>query len=237
MDEDMEASIVTSEGMLAVGSISDDVGNPREVAMARVEEILESTGKMDTSAFLRYLIVEKFPQKTVATCSLRGRSVVVLKLISEIDPSTPIVFCHVPNLYPESVEYRAKLVRELGLRDIREPAEDSGPLPGDCDHCEGLWADNPVDHARAYKIIHLNRTLADFDCWISAVYHDPYSDRPGPRIRDEGRLIRIDPLASWTQGQVRQFMGEHGLPYHPQATLRRPEPPKEEPQSVPTYHY
>ena len=101
MDEDMEASIVTSEGMLAVGSISDDVGNPREVAMARVEEILESTGKMDTSAFLRYLIVEKFPQKTVATCSLRGRSVVVLKLISEIDPSTPIVFCHVPNLYPD----------------------------------------------------------------------------------------------------------------------------------------
>ena len=205
--------------------------------MARAEEILNTTRKMDTSAFLRFLITEKFPQKTVVTCSLRGRSVVVLKLISEIDPSTPIVFCHVPNLYPESLEYRAKLVSELGLRDIREPAADGGPLPGDCNHSEGLWAGNPVDHTIAYKTIHLNRTLADFDCWISAVYHGPYPDTPGPRVREEGRLNRIDPLASWTRDQVQRFMGEHGLPYHPQATLRRPDPPKEEPVSVQTYHY
>ena len=205
--------------------------------MPRAEEILEITGKMDTSAFLRFMITEKFPRKTVATCSLRGRSVVVLKLISEIDPSTPIVFCHVPDLYPESLEYRAKLVSELGLRHIHEPVDDVGPLPGDCNHYEGLWADDPVDHTRAYTTIPLNRTLADFDCWISAVYHGPYPAAPGARVREEGRLIRIDPLASWTQGQVQLFMKEHGLPYHPQATLRRPKLPEEEPKVAPTYHY
>ncbi len=106
--------------------------------MVRAEDILAITAKMDASAFLRFLIKEKFPRRTIATSSLRGRSAVVMKLISTIDLSTPIVFCHMPNLYPESLEYRAKLVAELGLRDVREPAGDRGPLPGDINHCEGL---------------------------------------------------------------------------------------------------
>jgi len=205
--------------------------------MTRVDEIREITAEMDTSSFLRYLITERFPRTTAVTCSLRGRSVVVMKLISEIDPATPIVFCHMPNLYPESLEYRAGLVRDLGLRDTREPAEDHGALPGDCNHSEGLWAENPDDHTRAYTTLHLNQALAGFDCWISAVYHAPYPDVPGPRVTQEGRLIRIDPLASWSQSQVRGFMQEHGLSYHPQAMLGRSQRPKDEAEPVMTFAY
>ena len=206
--------------------------------MSRVEELRDLTREMDTLSFLRFLITERFPNKSVATCSLRGRSVVLLKMISEIEKSTPIVFCHAVNVYPESLEYRSKLVSQLGLLDIREPADDEGePLPSDCNHSEGLWAENPVDHTRAYKFAHLNQTLAQFDCWISGVYHGPYSDTPAPRVAEEGRLIRINPLAAWTQDDVRAFMKENALPYHPRSTVRPTEPEKEEPSPAPTYHY
>jgi phosphoadenosine phosphosulfate reductase len=205
--------------------------------MTRVDEILRHTENMDAVSLLRYLIKEKFPRTTLATCSLRGRSVSVLKMISAIDPATPIVFCHMPNLYPESLEYRAKLVRDLGLLDIREPEENRGAVGGDCNHSEGLWAENPVDRTRAYRTVHLNQTLAEFDCWISAVYHGPYPEAPGPRAREEGRLIRIDPLASWTLEQVRGFMQEHGLSYHPRANLDRSHYPKDEPEPVVTFAY
>jgi phosphoadenosine phosphosulfate reductase len=206
--------------------------------MSRVEELRDFTREMDTIPFLRFLITEKYPHKTVVTCSLRGRSIVLLKMISEIDASTPIVFCHAPELYPESLEYRTKLISRLGLRDIREPAgDDGGPIPGDCDHSEGLWAENPVNHTRAYKIVHLNRALAGFDCWISGVYHGPYTDTPGPRVTEEGRLIRINPLASWTMEQARRFMTENDLPYHPRSMLRSGGQTKEEPPLVPTYHF
>lgn len=206
--------------------------------MSRAEALQERTRGMDTLPFLRVLIEEEFLHQTVITCSLRGRSVVLLKMVSEIDASTPIVFCHAPGLYPESLEYRAKLVERLGLHDIREPAGPEGePLPGDCDHSEGLWAENPVDHTRAYTIVHLNRTLASFDCWISGVYHGPYPETPGPRIAEEGRLVRINPLAAWTQDQVRRFMQENGLPYHPRSVLRPRELAKAETPAVPTYHF
>jgi len=213
-------------------------GNPRDVAMLHVEELRELSREMDTPSFLRFLITEKFPHETVVTCSLRGRSIVLLKMISEIDASTPIVFCHAPDLYPESLEYRTKLVSQLGLRDVREPADDEGgPLPGDCSHCEGLWAENPVDHTRVYKIVSLNRMLASFDCWISGVYHGPYTETPDPQVIEEGRLIRINPLASWTQDQVHSFMKENGLPYHPRSKLRPREPAKEEPLCISHHHY
>jgi len=206
--------------------------------MSDVAELQDLTRDMDTLSLLRFLITDKFPHKKLATCSLRARSIVLLKLISEIDASTPIVFCHAPTPLPESLKYRAELVSQLGLLDIREPAEDEGgPMPGDCNHSEGLWSENPGDHTRAYSIINLNRTLADFDCWISGVYHGPYTDTPAPRVRQEGRLIRINPLASWSRDQVRAFMEDNGLRYHPRSALRPREPDEEGPKGVPTYHF
>lgn len=206
--------------------------------MSSVEQLQEYTKDMTAQALLRFLIIEKFPNKSIVSASLRGRSVVLLQMIAEIDPSTPIVFCHAPNSHPDSQEFRAKLVAQLGLNAIRDTADDEGDaLPDDCDHSEALWAEDPVDHTRVYATARLNRTLADFDCWVSGVYHGPYGGEPEPRIREEGRLLRIDPLAGWSQEDVRGFMTEHGLSYHPRATLPRTKPVTDESSKVPTYHF
>jgi phosphoadenosine phosphosulfate reductase len=206
--------------------------------MSRKRDLEAATGEMDTLPFLRFLITECFPCRTLATVSLRARSIVLLKMISEIDPATPIAFCHAQEPFPESLEYRARLIDQLGLCDVREPADEVGaPPPGDCNHSEGLWSESPSDRTRAYTIVNLNRTLAGIDCWISGVYHGPYSAAPGPRLSEEGRLIRIDPLASWTRDQVQHFMKKNGLAYHPRATLRPRHVPRQEPQVVTAYHY
>jgi phosphoadenosine phosphosulfate reductase len=203
-----------------------------------MEDLQVITREMDTRSFLRFLITEAFPHTTLVTVSLRARSIVLLKMISEIDPSIPIAFCHAQKPFPESLEYRARLVDRLGLRNIRVPADDEGmPTPGDCNHSEALWSENPVDRTRAYNIVNLNRTLRGIDCWISGVYHGPYITKAGPRLREEGRLIRIDPLASWTRDQVRLFMNENGLAYHPRSVLRPHRVPMEESQVVTAYHY
>jgi phosphoadenosine phosphosulfate reductase len=206
--------------------------------MSQIAELQETTREMDTLPFLRFLIAQGFPRRTLVTCSLRARSIVLLKMIAEIDAATPIVFCHAPELFPESLEYRTRLIERLGLRDVREPVGDEGgPSADDCHHSEGLWAENPDDGSRAYKIVNLNRSLAGFDCWISGVYHGPYSATPAPRIAAEGRLVRINPLGSWTQDQVRQYMQENALAYHPRSPLRPPARANDQAQAAPTYHH
>jgi len=192
--------------------------------MFRVEELRTVSAEMTASETLRYLLLEKFPKGCVITSSLRIRSIVVLKMIAEIDRSTPVIFCHASYVYPESVDYRTQIVRLLRLTDVRDPAKDeTRVLPDDRDHYEeirsSIWGGGMIE-----TITHLNKSLAGFDCWISAAYHRPYTDVPTPRLTQEGKLLRVDPLNGWSREKVRAYMAQHDLPHHPRIV-------------APTYHY
>lgn len=205
--------------------------------MTKLQDVLSESDGLDTPAFLRYLIKDKFPGKVIATASLRARSIMVLRLIADIDPSVPVIFCHVKDIYPESLKYRASIVEQLGLTDVREPLPDTGTQPGDAYHCESLWGEHPTDLSRRYTTIGLNESLKGFDCFISAVYHGAYSDAPRPRVLEEGRLLRIDPLVSWSKDDVRGYLKTRGLEYHPSAMQRMPRPARPETVDIDAHHY
>lgn len=203
--------------------------------MPQVDDIRAATGHMTAEALLRHLLIEAFPGRCVVTSSLRARSVVVLGMVAAIDAAAPVVFCHAPGLYPESVEYRARIVAQLGLSDLRDPGTgETAPLSEDRDHWEETRSTVPGG-ASVRTLVHLNRALEGFDCWISAVYHRPYGADDGPRIVREGRLVRIDPLSGWTRDAVDGWLAAHGLPHHPHVAPPEPAPRAGEP--LPSYHY
>jgi phosphoadenosine phosphosulfate reductase len=202
------------------------------------QEIRSLSKDLSTPELLRVLIKEKFSGKTVVTASLRARSVVVLKMVADIDSATPVVFCHPGNLFPESREYRERVVERLALSVIRESCGGEVAVqPGDDDHYENMWAEYLSGHGRVHEIVHLNDTLAPFDCWISAVYHFSRQPQAHHRVDVEGRLLRIDPLIRWSQDDTRRFMRAHGLPFHPRAAGRKPAPLPQEAPCPPTYHF
>lgn len=202
--------------------------------MSLIDEVRQATRDMTAEQLLRHLLIEAFPGRCVVTSSLRARSIVVLGMIAEIDRATPVVFCHAPGVYPESVEYRALVVDRLGLADVRDPGPDeSTPLAGDRDHSEETRS-LMSGGASVRTLVHLNRSLAEFACWISAVYHHPYTTDPAPRMVANGRLIRVDPLDGWNQEAVHGWMAAYDLPHHPRIVPPRPTPP---PGVVPSYHY
>lgn len=181
------------------------------------EDIIKESEGMEAAEFLRYLILDKFPGKAIVTTSLRARGMVTLRMIADFAPETPVVFCHMKNMYPGSMDYKAEIIETLGLKDVRSPIEDTGTLPGDSFHCENLWGEDINDGTRHYTTVPLNDTLKPFDCWISAVCHNPYSYEPRPRVLEEGRILRIHPLVGWKEDKVRSYLKERGLPFHPMA--------------------
>ena len=126
----------------------------------------------------------------------------------------------------------------LGLTNVTASSGgEAEVLPGDHDHCEMMWAEAHSGVGRVFEIVHLNQTLAPYDCWISAVYHMPRRPEVKQRVDVYGRLIGIDPLVHWSKDDIRAFMREHKLPFHPRAVRPKPEPQAEQHPPPPTYNY
>ncbi len=206
--------------------------------MSVYQDIRSVSPDLSTPDLLRFLIGEKFAGKTLVTASLKAPSVVVLKLVADIDRTTPVVFCARGHEFPESGVYRKRIVELLGLENVSETkGGEVAVVPGDSDHCERMWVESRDWPTRSLEIVHLNQTLAPYSCWISAVYHMPRSPDVSQRVDVERRLIRVDPLIRWTKDDVRAFMREHKLPFHPRAIRRKPAPPLEEPSLLPSHNY
>lgn len=206
--------------------------------MSIFQEIRSISPDLSTPDLLRFLIKDKFAGKTLVTASLKAPSVAVLKMVADIDPATPVVFCVPGYELPESSVYRKRIVELLGLESVSQSkGGEVEVLPGDHDHCERMWVESRDSLGRNFEIVHLNQTLAPHSCWISAVYHVANPPNVTHRVDVEGRLIRVDPLIRWSKDEVRAFMREHKLPFHPRAVRREPEAPTEPPELPVSYNY
>lgn len=202
------------------------------------EEIRRVSVGLDTPELLRFLIRERFPGKTVVTASLMASSVVVLKMVSDINPATPIIFCHRPPVFEESTEYRAKIVEHLGLKNVAmNNGRETKVRPGDKDHGDRMWVHYRDTPGRSLQILHLNDCLAPYSCWINAIYHVERPRGVRNRVDVEGRLIKVDPLIRWSKNDVRDFMSTHSLPYHKMAKRNYRYKETAEDAMHPTYHF
>ena len=149
-----------------------------------------------------------------------------------------MAFCIRGHQFPESIEYRKRIIELLGLERVSQTEGGEVEVrPGDQDHCERMWSERLDMPGRSFEIVHLNDTLAPYNCWISAVYHTPSPDHVTQRVDVEGRLIRVDPLIRWSKDEIRAFMREHKLPFHPRAIRPKPAASAEDQPPLPSYNY
>ena len=202
------------------------------------QDIRAFSVNLNTPDLLRLLVKEKFPGETVVTASLMASSIVVLKMISVIDPATPIIFCQRPPVFEESTDYRAKIVESLGLQNVSmSDGHEPEVRPGDKDHCERMGVHYRDIPGRSIQLLHLNDCLAPYKCWISAVYHLPRESSVRNRVDVDGRLIKVDPLIRWSKDDVREFMRVHALPYHKMAKREFSYDGNKKGETHSTYHF
>ena len=89
-----------------------------EVA-ARLAALQEKAKGRDAHGILELALREEFAGKTAVVSSFGAESVVLLKLVADIDPNTPILFLNTGKLFGETLRYRDRLQDVLGLGDVR----------------------------------------------------------------------------------------------------------------------
>jgi phosphoadenosine phosphosulfate reductase len=201
-------------------------------------EIQEATKNLSSYSLVEYLVNDHFKNKTIVSASLRARSIVFLQMLSDINPATPIIFCHAGTIYPESIEYKQFIIDRLGFTDIRKTQKsETKTIPGDHDHVEWLMANYNGSNGTVKTAIHLNKSLDGFACWISAVYHKPVDGSQINRIDVNGKVLRVDPLLDWKRTDIEKFMKVHDLPFHKLASRAAACPKYQDTQQIPFYGY
>lgn len=68
------------------------------------------------------------------------------------------------------------------------------------------------------KVEPLKRKLAGLDAWVTGLRRDQWRTRKNiakvELDRDHGGIVKVNPLADWTNEQVWDYIHEHEVPYH-----------------------
>ncbi len=172
-------------------------------------------GHLDGRELLRVMIEAEFPGRIALASSFGAEAGVLLDLVAEIAPKTPVLFLDTLKLFDETLRYKDQLVERLGLTNIRVLRPDAAELAAE-DPDETLWSRDYDGCCDLRKVRPLDRALAGYEAWITGRKRFHGDDRATlPTIEVEDGKIKINPLARWTPAEIAAAFKAKGLPPHP----------------------
>ena len=143
--------------------------------------------------------------------------VALMHFVSQINRDATVFYLDTDLLFPETHDLKRQLAHRLGLTftrvhagiSLQDQARDEGP---------DLWRSNPDRCCFIRKVLPLRRFLSTREAWITGIRRDqsPTRHRIGIVGWDEANgLVKINPLANWSEQQVWQYLEINDLPYNP----------------------
>src|SRR5579871_6196110 len=167
--------------------------------------------------------VRRFAPGLAVSTSFQIDSVVLIDMVYEIDPSVPVFSVNTGRLPEETWELADRLrARYPGLQlDLVEP---------DADEISAMTSKHGVDLFKTSvdlrllccnlrKVRPLTKHLHSLDAWVTGLRRDQWASRTNIRKveidHDHGAIVKLNPLAEWTEEEVWAYVREHDLPVNP----------------------
>jgi phosphoadenosine phosphosulfate reductase len=173
-------------------------------------------------AALRQAVLHDHVGQIAVVSSFGAESAVLLALVADIDPNTPILFVDTRQHFPETLEYRDTLARTLGLTNIRTIGPTDSEVAAN-DPPGELWKFDPDACCRFRKVTPLDRALDGYEAWVTGRKRHQALTRVALPVleRVDGR-VKLNPLAAWTATEIEAEMVRRGLPRHPLSLMGYP---------------
>jgi len=165
---------------------------------------------------LRWAAREYQPGLTLA-CSFGGPSgMVLLDMLMQIDRSVEVFYLDTDFLFPETYRLRDIAAAKYGFQptgymSLLTPQQQAQR------YGDALWARDPDACCAIRKVEPNQRALAGKSAWISGIRRDQSKTRNDIQIvewDEKFGLVKINPLATWTEAQVWKYIIDNGVPYN-----------------------
>jgi len=193
--------------------MTQDTATPTAAELQARARALEGSTPQE---ILRWAADEYRPRLALA-CSFGGPSgMVLLDMVAQIDPSVEVFYLDTNFLFPETYHLRdvaaAKYgISPVGYMSLVTPQEQAAK------HGDALWSRDPDACCAIRKVEPNARALAGKRAWISGIRRDQAKSRNDIEIvqwDEKFGLVKLNPLASWTESQVWTYILDHGVPYN-----------------------
>ena len=149
---------------------------------------------------------DRFGRDVSLACSFQD--CVIIDLAVAVDPAVEVLFLDTGFHFPETLAYveEVRAHYDLNLR-VMHPGPEAEAWPCGTERCCELR-----------KVAPLARALAGRRAWITGLKRTDAATRADAPIVgwDEARgMVKVNPMATWTDDDVSFYEVDHGLPVHP----------------------
>lgn len=161
--------------------------------------------------------LENFGDQIVLACSFGAEDVVLVDMLCKLTDKPNIFYLDTNLHFQETYETRDRVAARYGVSFIQV-------LPGLTleqqkeQHGDELWASDPNLCCDIRKVQPLTKVLSGYDAWITGIRREQAPTRANSKKVEwdaKFQLVKLNPLASWTQKDVWNYIMKHQVPYNP----------------------
>lgn len=169
---------------------------------ARAEDVVEWAAKT-------------FGEQLAVACSMA--EALLPHMVSRVLPGVDVVFLDTGYHFAQTIQTRDEVVRRLPVTVVNvEPRRTVAEQ--DSEFGEALHSWDPVQCCEMRKVVPLKRALSGYEAWASGLRREDSERRAGTPIVEWDRknaLVKINPIAAWTQADVDAYIEKYDIPVNP----------------------
>lgn len=150
--------------------------------------------------------VEEFGSGLALAASFQD--IVLIDLAVQVEPRIEVVFLDTGAHFPETLEFVEAVRARYDLNlTVTQPGPEASAWPCGTERCCDLR-----------KVAPLRRVLSGKGAWLTSLKRSDAPTRASaPVVGWDATfgLVKVNPLASWTDADVDGYLADHGLPVHP----------------------
>lgn len=159
----------------------------------------------------------EFTSRISLASSYGAEDVALIDMLSRLGAPYRVFYLDTDVLFRQTYELIDAIARRYGLRAERySPRRTLAQQAGE--QGDALWASAPDRCCAIRKVEPLGRALGELDAWITGIRRDQTPQRANARLVEWDAahgLVKLNPLAAWTSGQVWDYIRANDVPYNP----------------------
>ena len=142
---------------------------------------------------------------------------VLMDMLAQLSRTTRILYLDTGLLFPETYSLCERLQERYGVTIERHATQLSLAEQAKT-YGEKLWEIKPDECCRLRKVEPLRAALAGLNAWVTGIRREQSGSRAhADRVEWDARfgLIKINPLAFWSTGEVWDYIKQKNVPFNP----------------------